>query len=99
MFVKQNVIELAKKEEKKPIYSYYKKIMERPIPTERLINDSIFLKYHSASFYDSIINNILNPTGSTINSGLTRFSSRSSSYARRPASGKPQPASVPRVPS
>ena len=64
MFAKQNVIELTSKVkgEEKPIYSYYKKIMEIPIPTKRVITDNIYLGYHEATFCDSIISNILNPT-------------------------------------
>ena len=62
MFIKQNVIELKSKEAK-PLYSYYKKVSEMSIPIEKVISDTVTLKYHEATFYDSYISNILNPTG------------------------------------
>lgn len=48
----------------KPIHTYYKKIMERPVPVTRLIADNIYLQYHTAKFFDNIWSNVLNPTGS-----------------------------------
>lgn len=64
LFVKQDVVELKAKstEEEKPIYSYYKKVMETSIPKNKIISDNINLKYHEANFYDSYVSNILNPT-------------------------------------
>ena len=67
IYAKQNVIELKNNEKgedgkSKPIYSYYKRIIERDIPTKNVVNESIYLKLQNAVFYDSSVSNILNPS-------------------------------------